>query len=258
MGVFVEIEGRIDAANEVFATEIELEDEFDDDNQDEVSITGFVQRFVGIDEFYLGSQRVDASGAVFENGNSSQLADGVRVEVEGEIIDGVLIADEVEFEERDVEISAALAEDVQPESGLLILLGIEVQVIASTLLEDKLSADEMLVLTDLVTGDFLEIRALVDGDGVLTASRIRRESTDDIELKGPVEAFNKETGEIVILGQTISILDEMTAFRIDEADASRSEFFEKLEVGDFVEVEDKEDGDEANIDFATEVELEGN
>lgn len=94
--LFVEVEGRITATNEVEASGIELEDEFDDD-ADEISLTGFVQSFMGVDDFFVGSQKVDASGAEFENGNASMLEDGLLIEVDGDIVEGVLIADEVEF-----------------------------------------------------------------------------------------------------------------------------------------------------------------
>jgi hypothetical protein len=101
-GLFVEVEGTLTAPNEIEADEIELEDEFDDDDAGEFSLTGFVQNYVGIDDFFVGSQAVDASGAEFENGNASMLEDGILVEVEGDIVGGVLIADEVEFQVNEI------------------------------------------------------------------------------------------------------------------------------------------------------------
>ncbi|MBW2723058.1 MAG: hypothetical protein JRE71_01610 [Deltaproteobacteria bacterium] len=96
--LFVEIEGTITAAQEVEASAIELENEFDDDDDaDDILFTGFVQNFMGVDDFFVGSQAVDASGAEFENGDASMLVEGILIEVDGDIVGDVLIADEVEF-----------------------------------------------------------------------------------------------------------------------------------------------------------------
>jgi len=256
--IYVEVEGRLTAAREVEASEIELEDEFDHhEDEDEVSLTGFVQSFMGIDDFFVGQQAVDASGAEFENGNASMLEDGTLVEVDGEIVDGVLIADEIEFES-DVEISAAIAsgDDIEPGNARLFILGIEVRVSPSSRLEDSQFAVEPFGLGDLVAGDFIEIRGVVQGDGVVIAREIKRDEPDDIELRGPVDAFDAGTGEIVVLGVSISTAAS-TEYKIDESSISRSEFFERLKLGDRVKiVDEEEDGDATTIDFASKVEID--
>jgi hypothetical protein len=256
-GEFVEVEGTITAVNEVDASEIELEDEFDDDDEDgdEFSITGFVQDYMGIDDFFVGSQAVDASDAEFENGNASMLEAGVLVEVEGEILDGVLIAEEVEFES-DVEISAAIAsdDDIDPETGRVFVLGIEVKVSPSTKLEDSLSGVEPFGLDNLKAGDFLKIKGIAQGSGIVLAEEIKRDEVDDIELRGPVDSFDSVTGEIVILGVSVAA-NVSTVYEINEMSVEPGEFFDQLETGDRVEIEDKHegDGDASAIDFADRV-----
>ncbi len=95
--LYVEVEGILISAQEINAEEIEIEDEFDDDDPDEVSVTGFVWKFEGVDDFFVGNQGVDASTAEFEQGDASMLEDGVLIEVDGDVVDGVLIADEIGF-----------------------------------------------------------------------------------------------------------------------------------------------------------------
>ncbi len=107
-GVFVEVEGIPNPNDPLLmtATEIELEDledaEFDPAEGEEVEVEGFVSGFTSISHFFVNGKLVDASGARFEGGLASDLADDVRVEAEGvwTMIDGdlVLLAEEIEFE----------------------------------------------------------------------------------------------------------------------------------------------------------------
>jgi hypothetical protein len=99
-GRFVEVKGIIDAPRDVFATEIEDEDRFDDDDRGEVEVEGFVQEFNGIDDFVVGRFRVDAASARIEGGPGA-IQNGVLVEVEGALRDGILFAEEVELEDHD-------------------------------------------------------------------------------------------------------------------------------------------------------------
>ena len=96
-GIYVEVEGVIRSATSVLAEEIEFEDEDFDDDVDDISLQGIVSDFTVIaNDFSLGSQRVNASTAQFSPGLT--LANDLIIEVEGQIIDSVLIADEVEEE----------------------------------------------------------------------------------------------------------------------------------------------------------------
>ena len=96
--IYVEVEGVIQDLTTVLAEEIELEDEDFDDDIDKISLEGVVDRFIDIDsDFFVGSQRVNASTAELDP-DGLILADGLNVEVEGPIIGGILMADEVEEE----------------------------------------------------------------------------------------------------------------------------------------------------------------
>jgi hypothetical protein len=98
-GLYVEVEGFIETPASVFAEEIELEDEDFDDDVDEISLEGIVTGFAvgGITNFFVDSQQVNASRAQFSPTDLT-LVDGLEVEVEGPIIGGILMADEVEEE----------------------------------------------------------------------------------------------------------------------------------------------------------------
>ena len=249
-GPYVEVEGTLVAADRIMATEIELEDDFDDDDVDEFSTTGFVNGFTNIDaNFLVGNQQVDASGAEFEDGNASMLADGRRIEVEGELIGGILIAEEIEFEDQKVRVYAAIAqpEDINLVAGSFKLLGIEIRVLPSTRFEDKRDDVPDFGLDAVLSGDFLEVRGQADAQGVITAFRVERDANRDIRLKGPVEQFDETAGQFTILGVTVSTV-EATNFIIGESAETREDmlsaecFFENLNEGDKVEVEGDVDG----------------
>jgi hypothetical protein len=65
-------------------------------------IEGYVTGFTSLASFEIDGTRVDASGAHvdFSKGSSRQIADGVRVEVNGRMLQGVLVADKVELKKQ--------------------------------------------------------------------------------------------------------------------------------------------------------------
>jgi len=99
-GQFVEVKGILTDANSMLASRIELEDEGFSDDVDKISIEGLVTKFKDISSFNVAGQRVNASKASFEPSSlENSITDGVKVEVEGAIVDGILKAKEVEFED---------------------------------------------------------------------------------------------------------------------------------------------------------------
>jgi len=67
-------------------------------DRDEAKARGIITSFTSIANFGVGGVVVDASGAKIEGG---PLAAGLRVEVEGRLVAGVLVASEVEVEDED-------------------------------------------------------------------------------------------------------------------------------------------------------------
>jgi hypothetical protein len=173
------------------------------------------------------------------------LVNGRRIEVEGELIGGILIAEEIEFEDQEVRVYAAIAqaEDIDVAAGSFTLLGIEIRVLPSTRFEDDRDGDEDFGVNKMSAEDFLEVRGQADAQGVITAFRVERDESDEIRLYGNLESFDALTGELVILGVTVPTSG--AAFKID-ADPSGVEkecFFSNLEEGDFVEVKGDDDSD---------------
>jgi hypothetical protein len=152
----------------------------------ETEAEGYVSDFASLASFRVNGLEVDASGASveFEDGTAAEVANGVRVEVEGAISGGVLIARKLEIKDRDsrdgrededededrdeFELHGTLAGGLSPDQRF-VLRGVTVQVGPGTVFEDGSAAS-------LVAGARLEVEGRLDANGtVLQATRIEFE-----------------------------------------------------------------------------------
>jgi hypothetical protein len=257
-GAFVEVEGTLAAADRIDAREIEVEEAEFGDDEDEVSLEGLVADYNGLDDFTIDGQAVDASGAEFEPASlRDNLADGARIEVEGAIAGGVLIADEVESRgDGDIRIHAVVTRKTS--AGVEVTLAgtvVAVTTNAATQFEDERDDVSVFGLDDIAGGDFLEIEGYLADDGSVVATQVQRDESDDVVVRAPLEAFDTDAGSVTLLGATFTT-DSSTEYE-DDADStlSRTDFFNALSEGQAVQVQD--DLDNGSWDgIADELELE--
>ena len=105
--IYVEVKGAYQTADQsVLASRIEQEDEGFGDDLDDVSLQGIISEFNNTGDFKIDGLPIDASGATKLSPANvlSLLEGGVEIEVEGNIVGGKLIADEVELREGDTEL----------------------------------------------------------------------------------------------------------------------------------------------------------
>ncbi len=256
---FVEVEGTLTGPAAILATRIELEDEGFGDDVDEISIEGIVSDFINIADFKVSGQAVDASAAVFEPASlAATIADGDRVEVEGAIVAGVLMADEVEQRGGEVKVSA-IVDTRDPAAGTVTLsiAGslLTVHTSTQTQIEDERDGVEPFAIVNMQNGDFLDVEAYVDGSGMLIATQIERDDLDDIELQGPVDVpptgGTSGSGTVSILGITIAT-DSNTDFEnVNDASITGDTFFGTASDGDLVRFRDNQvpDGIADEVEF---------
>lgn len=252
-GQLVEAEGdTLGAGGELLAARVELEDDNGPgDTGDRFEIEGFITRFASASDFDVAGQPVTTNAqTVFENGSSADLGLDRKVEVEGDLNDaGVIVAQEVELKPAGFIRITSTVESVG--SDRLKLLGVEVRVTASTRMEDQSGADvEPFTLADLAVGDYVEVRAFEDAEGIVATLLEREDPDDEVELRGFVESV--AAPQLVILGVTIRT-DGGTQFRdVNDAPIDAATFFGQAE-GRLVEA----DGNSSNgTILADEVELE--
>ncbi len=100
-GIKVEVKGTFDdTTNTLTATKVEGEDDELEDSENEIEIEGIITRYVDDSDFDVDGHPVDASADTVEREPSSLiLVEGIHVEVEGIVSNGILIASEVETHE---------------------------------------------------------------------------------------------------------------------------------------------------------------
>jgi hypothetical protein len=254
-GLFVEVEGIYfdNPSVLVHAEEIEEEEEGFGDDVDDVSLQGVISNYMGDDDFEIDGQLIDASGAPFSPPGAT-LLDGLEVEVEGDIVGGVLIADELEVREGETELQAQVSPGSVNANGFEVyypsLPGtVIVNVDAQTLFKDEAGAMPLqdFSINDLNDNDFLKIEGQ-EVDGEVVASIVKRIDPDGYKLEGAVDIF--------LFGNWIEILgirynvDGVTEYEDNTMTAAM--FFGLLQVGDLVEIEDEQ----VPLGFADDVEFE--
>lgn len=230
------------------------------DVEDAVRIQGTITDFVDPGNFLVNGILVDASQAELLP-RSLVLDNGLVVEITGRWEGDVLIAERLVSRRGRIEIEADVS-GVDAEAGIVTVDlfpgDISVQVDARTRLRDDDDSNRRLTLADIMPGNFLEVEAqLLDGNLVATSLRLEDEQDDD-RLQGPVEAFTAGV-DITVLGITY-LVGGNTEYE-DRSDIALTEqaFFDSLQVGDLVAIEDDElaDGIADEIEFENRELLDG-
>lgn len=248
-GLYVEVKGTLDGTS-ISATEIELEDEDSWDEVERGSIEGSITNFVSASEFNINGLPVNAGSASISPA-SLILQNGVQVEVEGNVSNGVLVATRVEARDDEVEIAGVISSlDAANE---LIEIGFGYQSVgfsvdSRTRFEDDLDDVSPFSLNNLMTGQFIEAH-LINSDSGLLATEVKLDELDDFKLQASVEEFVANVS-ITLLGVTFSTTDAEFQ-NSQEQSISSQEFYDELEIGQILELKD-ETGD-ANVE---EVEYE--
>ena len=244
-GDLVEAKGiNLGANDELIASKVELEDSIEDaddddrigDDGDSAEIEGYITDFTSSSQFSVaGIPVMTTSATVYEDGVSADLALDIKVEVEGEFdIDGILIADKIEFEQEANTRIIATIDSLNTSNSSLTILGIEFMTDSSTRYEDQSDANiESFSFSNLSAGDYIELRAATK-EGVLIAAQIERDDFEQvIELQGYVESIGTNN-DLEILGITINTNTVTSYENIDETSMTQSEFFTALTVGALV------------------------
>lgn len=136
-----------------------------------VEVEGTISDFTSAQSFSVDGLPVDASNAQFEDG-SDGLAQGVRVEVKGRVVNGVLVATKVEIESGDhdeqegFEIEGRIA-SVDLTQSTLVVRGVTVSFAGTVEFVGG-------TLADLVADTKIEVHGSLGDDGsTIVASRIK-------------------------------------------------------------------------------------
>jgi len=164
-GLFVEVEGILDATGgEMLATEIEIDDELGSEDADGIEVMGYVTDFVSVFEFAVGNLAVQTDeDTVFVAGKPDDVQPGVRLEAEGSLAGGILLAEEIEFWHPDrIEVDGVVTDFVSVFEFTVGNQPVETNV--DTVFED-------MTPEDIALGVRLEVEGIVVG-GILVADKV--------------------------------------------------------------------------------------
>ena len=252
-GLYVEVEGQLNGTGTILlADEIEAEHEGLDDDMDEAEIEGVISGYNDIDKtFTIQEQFIDASNAVFEP-TSLVLANGLTVEAEGHVLNGVLLAHKVKQRGKKIKIDATLSEVNTAASTISFSFNsneIVVRVNHQTEIEDDIS-DNDIQMGQLSVGDFVEMEAFEDGSGVINAVEIERDSVDEIRIVAPVDGWDENAETVLLLGIVFDLSAAVYENQFDQ-NISASTFYNSLSPGEFIKIKDTDSNgvfDKAELD----------
>jgi hypothetical protein len=253
-GLFVEVEGGLIAGGTIlFAREIEREHEGLDEGMDEAEIQGEIYDYDDVEmTFKILEQLIYATGAELYP-SRLVLADGVIVEAEGRMVDGILFADEIEQKGKKIKIAAILS-DVNSDSdgngsisfrfNLTDVIVVRVDA-RQTELEDDIGGGEIM-LSDLSQGDFVEMEAFDDGTGVINAVEIERKPPgEEVRIVAPVENWGDEFDRsVMLLGVEFDLAAASYENELDQPIPAGT-FYNSLSLGEFIKIKDRD----SNGDF---------
>jgi len=191
----------VEASGKNFANGVLTADRLRDRDRDRISypdgdgieVEGYVADFVSIaSDFKVSGQTVNAANAVIKNGTASDIRNGLKVEAEGTVSNGVLVASVLVIKQQaNVRVEAGL-QAVDATLGTVTLLGRSIKVNADTDLRDGAANPDQpteITLGALNPADRLEVKAYKDAAGALVATRVERTAADSlVVVKGPADA----------------------------------------------------------------------
>jgi hypothetical protein len=149
-GLFVEVDGTLDVSGgEMLAAEIELEDEVDVEDSDEIEVTGFVTDAGSAPaEFTVGNLVVQTdANTLFVDGTAGDIALGKKLEAEGTLVNGILLATEVEFWEPDqIEVEGVVTDDISAPAEFTLDFTQVVQTDVDTIFEPS----DLIIVEDII------------------------------------------------------------------------------------------------------------
>jgi Domain of unknown function (DUF5666) len=238
-GVFVQVRGTQTAPGSIVtATRVTVEDPtVGGAAGTKIEVEGFVTVFTSATVFSVNGQAVTTTAqTVFENGAVTDLAQNVRLEVEGQLdANRTLVAEKISFRRRNggnVRIEA----DVEAVTTTTVtLLGLVVRVDPLTQFKDDMGGDRQFRFDRIRVGDRLEIRGDVDAQGNIVATRLRRRpSKTEVVLQGSVESIafpNLVIRRVTIQTNAATVFEDFSPNR-----PTATQFFTVLRAGTLVKV----------------------
>ena len=229
----------------ITASVIRLEDTLGSSGE-KVEVEGIVTSGTLADFVVNGQQVVTDASTLFEGGLSSDFALGAKLEAEGTLnSSGAIVASKITFRS-----------NIKIEGNASAVTSTGLSVLGKPVVINQFTRGDTTVVAN---GDHIEVRAKLDRDGNLVATRIRVLSPSARAfLQGTVSAADSAAGTLTILGTSL-VSDTSTQWRASstasDLPVSKAEFFAQLKTNISV-VKVRWDNFVAITDPITEAEIE--
>jgi len=203
-----------------------------------IEVEGFVTAFTSATVFRVndGQAVTTTAQTVFENGTVTDLAPNTRVEVEGQLdTNGTLVAEKISFRRRNGG-SVRIEADVEAVTTTTVtLLGLVVRVDTLTQFKDDMGGERKFRFDRIRVGDRLEIRGVLDAQGNIVATRLRRRPPQaEVVLQGPVDSIAPPN--LIIHGVEIRTNADIVFEDFGLKHPTAAQFFAALSSGTLVKV----------------------
>jgi hypothetical protein len=151
------------------------------EDRDEAEVRGTITDFTSTASFSVNGLPVDASKAAFPDGTAG-IVKGAMVEVEGAIVNGVLVASKVELEDRHHDNDAnelhGATSNLDTTAQTFVVRGVTVHYSATTVFKDGTQAN-------LANGVMVEVKGMLSADGTtVEAASIEFANENEMENEG--------------------------------------------------------------------------
>ena len=257
--------GGLGGSGELVATSLEFKgDRFAENEGDHMEVEGFITDFVSDEDFVVNSIPVTTipGTTVYEGGDASNLNNNLKVEVEGEFNDAmVLVATKVEIKQATaVRVSGIVDSRV---GDVLTILQITVNTERmKTRFEDNAGDPPLdtLEIGDIDFPDYVEVRGQESPAGEIFAFIVERDDPEpETELRGFVTDTVVAAPTLTVFGVTIQTTPGVTEFVDSRGStevefATENDFWAAVSEGSLIDAKGTETG--PNVLLADEVELE--
>jgi len=205
-GSIVKVKGTgFAATGALLATSVQVLQGFGGSAAAPAEVEGIITSFTSNADFVLNGQHVTTSGNTTFTLNGVTLGINVHVEVEGSFdSSGALVATSVVAKPDSSSVVRGLVDSIGAASNTMSVLRVTITTSATTEFEDDSSQKlRPFRLSDLRTGDYVEVRGAAGQTGGLEAKVLMRETPDTVSsLQGVASSVNFPT--LIVLGITVT------------------------------------------------------
>jgi len=160
-----------------------------------LSVEGTITNFVSIASFGVAGQPVNASGASVSGGSATTLANGVRVDVAGTLVAGILNAQTVRIE------TPPAAPTIEMEGTITAYVSLANFTVAGQVIDATRASVSNGSAQDIAVGRVAKVTgALVNG--VLVATTVELEDPEEAEVEGVINNY-VSVASFVVAGRQI-------------------------------------------------------